>query len=148
MPADDFGAEALRLRAHLGHQIRAHDAVAISRPVLDQRREHQLSAGLEPLDEERLQVRARGVQRGREPGRARADDDDVAGHWNLGGWPTRSDVLVDQLLERALSARPTTCSTIWPLLNSSSVGIPRMLKRMGVAGFSSTFILPTTTRPS
>ena len=63
--ADDLGAEALRLGAHLGHQIRAHDAVPMSGPVLDERGEHQLPAGLEPLDEQGLQVRPRGVQRRR-----------------------------------------------------------------------------------
>ena len=81
---DDLGAELLGLRAHLRHQVRAHDAVAIAREVLDQRRQHQLPAGLDAFDDERLQVGARGVQRGRQPGRARADDDDVThGHWRL-----------------------------------------------------------------
>ena len=44
----DLAAEALGLRAHLGHQVGAHDAVAEPRPVLDHRGQHQLSTGLEP----------------------------------------------------------------------------------------------------
>ena len=63
VPADDLGAEPLGLRAHLGHQLGPHDAVAIARPVLDERGQHQLPAGLEAFDDERLQVRARGVER-------------------------------------------------------------------------------------
>ena len=56
---DDFGAELLRLRPHLGHEFRTHDAVAMARPVLDERGHHELTAGFEPLDDQRLQVRAR-----------------------------------------------------------------------------------------
>ena len=41
------------------------------------RRQHQLTAGLDPFDDQRLQVRAGGVQRGRQAGRAGPDDDDV-----------------------------------------------------------------------
>ena len=48
---DDLGAELLGLRAHLGHQVRAHDAVAMPGKVLDERRQHELTAGLEPFDE-------------------------------------------------------------------------------------------------
>ena len=48
------------------------------RKVLDERRQHQLTAGLEAFDDERLQIGAGGVQRGRESGRAGPDDDDVA----------------------------------------------------------------------
>ena len=77
LPADDLGAEPLRLRAHLGHELRTHDAVAKAGPVLDQRRQHQLPARFEPFDDERLQVGARRIQSGGQPGRARTDDDDV-----------------------------------------------------------------------
>ena len=66
-----------RLLPHLGHQVRPHDAVPEPGPVLHHRRQHQLTAGLEPLDEQRLQVGAGGVQRGGQPGRARPDDDDL-----------------------------------------------------------------------
>ena len=77
----DLGAEALGLRAHLRHQVRAHDAVAEPGPVLDHRRQHQLPAGLEAFDEQRLQVGARGVERRRQAGGPGSDDDDFAiGH--------------------------------------------------------------------
>ena len=49
---------------------------------------------------------------------------------------------------RSLSARPTTDSTTLPSLKSSRVGIDRTPYCPGVAGLSSTFILPTVTRPS
>ena len=41
-------------------------------PVLDQRGEHQLPARLEPLDDQRLEIGARGVEAGREARRARS----------------------------------------------------------------------------
>src|SRR6185437_15705882 len=115
--ADDFRAEAFRLRAEFRHQIRSHDAVAITRPVLDQRGQHQLAPGFEPFDEQRLEVRPRRVQRGGQSGRAGSDDDDVfhqlpvagyqlpdsfqpgAGNWKL---ETLCDMLVDHLLQRGL----------------------------------------------
>ena len=78
---DDLRAEADRLRPHRRHQVRPHHAVLMPRPVLDHRRQHQLPAGLEPLDDERLEVGAGGIQRGGEAGRAGTDDDDAAiGH--------------------------------------------------------------------
>jgi hypothetical protein len=81
---DELSAEALRLRAHLGHQVRPVDPCPIPGPVLDQGREHQLAARLEALDEKRLQVAARGIQRGRESGRAGTDDDNVSNHGDGG----------------------------------------------------------------
>ena len=79
MALDDLGAELLRLRPHLGHQVGTHDAVAMPGKILDDRGQHELTAGFEPFDEERLQVGARGVKRGRQARRAGPDDDDVAG---------------------------------------------------------------------
>ena len=82
----NFGAEPLGLSAHLGHEVRAHDAVAIAREVLDHRRQHQLAAGLNPLDEQRLQVGARRVERRGETRRTRADDNDVADSCHVMIW--------------------------------------------------------------
>ena len=48
----DLGAEALGLRAHGGHQIGPHDAVAEAGKILDGRRHHELAAGLEPFDDD------------------------------------------------------------------------------------------------
>ena len=75
---DELRAEALGLRAHLAHQLRAEDAVAEAGVVVDVGGDHELAAGLEALDAERLQVRAGGVQGRRVAGGAAADDDDVA----------------------------------------------------------------------
>ena len=74
---DDLGAEPLGLRAQLRHQVGPHDAVAIPGPVLDHRGQHQLTAGFDAFDDERLEIGARRVERGGESGRAGADDDDL-----------------------------------------------------------------------
>ena len=75
VPGDDAGTEALGLRAHLVHQVRPHDAVPVARPVVDHRRDHELTASLEAFDHERMQVRPGRVQRGGQARRARPDDD-------------------------------------------------------------------------
>ena len=76
---DDLGAEPLGLGAHVLHQVRAHDAVAEAGEVLDLGGVHQRPAGGDrTLEDQRLEVGARGVDRGRPAGRAGADDDDVA----------------------------------------------------------------------
>ena len=111
--ATHLGAEPLGLRAHVGHQIRPHDAVPETGKVLDGRRHHELTAGLEALDDERREVRARRVERGRESGRTGPDDDDVTnglGHENRNA-PSRTDAqrcLSTICLSVLLSTRPTT----------------------------------------
>src|SRR6185437_14827294 len=81
-PGDVVGhelrAETLRLGAHRLHELRAEDAVAEAGIVLDVGGDHQLAAVGEALEDERLQVRARGVERRRVAGRTAADDDDLA----------------------------------------------------------------------
>ena len=74
----ELRAEALGLAPEVLHHRRAHDPVGIARIVLDVARDHQLAAPGEALDHERLQVGARGVERGRVPGRASADDDEFS----------------------------------------------------------------------
>src|SRR4051794_31282907 len=70
-------AEALGLVAHRLHELGAHDPVAEAGVVLDFGRLLEQAAPEEALDDERAQVRARGVQGGRVAGGARADDDHV-----------------------------------------------------------------------
>ena len=70
-------AEALGLLAQLLHQLRAHDALGEARVVLDVGRLLQQPAPGEALDHERVEVGARGVQRGGVAGGAAADDDHV-----------------------------------------------------------------------
>ena len=74
---DDLGAEALGLRAHLGHQLGSHDAVAEPRKILHHRRQHELTARLDALNQQRLEVRTRRVKSGRESSGAGPDDGDV-----------------------------------------------------------------------
>ena len=58
----DFGAELLGLRPHFGHQVGPHDAVPMTRKILHHRRQHELAAGLQTLDEQRPKTGARRVQ--------------------------------------------------------------------------------------
>ena len=64
---DDLGLEALGVRLHARHQVRAHQAVRVARPVVDFGRGHQLAALLQAGDQHRLEVGARGVDGGRQP---------------------------------------------------------------------------------
>ena len=73
--SDELGAEALGLAAELGHHLRAEHAVRIAGIVLDVARDHELAAPLESLDDERLEVGARSVERGGVARRPAADDD-------------------------------------------------------------------------
>ena len=74
---DEAGAEALRLGAELVHHLRPHDPLGVARVVLDVGRVLQLTAPLEALEDERLEVGARGVEGGGVAGRPAADDDHV-----------------------------------------------------------------------
>src|SRR5262249_42722413 len=120
-----------------------HDAVAEPWKVLDQRRQHQLAAGFDAFDEERLEVGPGGVERGGQARRARPDDDGVAGSRHQS--PTCRSMT---FLSSSFGVSPTTCSTTWPLLNSSIAGMPRIWNLNAVFGFSSTFSLPMVTRPA
>ena len=81
----ELGAETQRLLAEVDHQLRTHDAGGKAGIVLDLGGEHQLAARLIAgaarltFDDERREVGASGVDGSGEPGRAGADDDDVAG---------------------------------------------------------------------
>ncbi len=74
-----FGAETLRLLAHVLDQLRSHDSFGEAGKVFHQRGERKLAAGLVALDHERFQIGARRVKRGGVSGAAGTDDDDVAG---------------------------------------------------------------------
>ena len=67
---DDFGPEPLRLGAHLVHQRRPHDAVAMPRQVLDQRGQRELTARLESFDEQRIEVGPGRIEGRGQAGRA------------------------------------------------------------------------------
>ena len=70
-------AEALRLIAELLHQLGAHDPLGEAGVVLDVGRLLEQPAPRKALDHERLEVRARRVQRRRVAGGPAADDDHV-----------------------------------------------------------------------
>src|SRR5271170_3888835 len=73
-----FGAETFRLLAHVLDQLRSHDSLWETGKIFHQRGERELAAGLVPFDQERLQIGACRVERGRVSGTAGTDDDDVA----------------------------------------------------------------------
>ena len=73
----EAGPEALGLGAKLAHHLRPHDPLGIAGVVLDVGRVLQLAAPLEALEDERLEIGARGVERRGVAGRPTADDDHV-----------------------------------------------------------------------
>ena len=75
-----LGADMLGLRLHLLHQPGALDDVGKAGIVLDIGGDGELAAGLQALDDDRLEHGARGIDRRRVAGRARADDDDLGVH--------------------------------------------------------------------
>ncbi len=74
---DDLGADMGGLLFHLLHQPRTLDHVGEARIVLDVGGDGELAAGLDALDQDRFQHRARRVDRGGVTGRAGTDDDDL-----------------------------------------------------------------------
>src|SRR6185312_10613286 len=75
---EELGAEPLGLLAHVVHQLGAEDAVGEAREVFHLGSGHQRATGLHALNDQRLQVGARRIDRRRVTGRAGADDDQVA----------------------------------------------------------------------
>ena len=69
-----FGLETLRMLAHALHQFGALDAFLVARPVVDVGGRGQLPASLHARDQQRLEIRPRGVDGGRVTGRPGAQD--------------------------------------------------------------------------
>ena len=67
----DVGAEALGLLAHLVHQVGAHDSLTESGEVLDLGGGHEGATELGPLELQRFEFRARGVDGSGVSGRSR-----------------------------------------------------------------------------
>ena len=70
-----LGAEAPGLLAHAVHQLGAEDPFGEAGEVLDVGGDGELAAGLAAFEHERSEVGPRGIERRREAGRARAEDD-------------------------------------------------------------------------
>ena len=71
----ELGLEALGMLAHALHERRARQAMRIAGPVVDVGRRHELATLLEPGDQQRLAIGARGVDRRRVAGGPGAEDD-------------------------------------------------------------------------
>src|SRR4029079_7952575 len=73
--------------------------------ILDVRGQHELAAGTDPFDDERMEIGAGRVDARGESGRAGSDDDDFVGvHWGLGA-------LIRQGVTRVLGACAWTSRT-------------------------------------
>ena len=72
MVPDDLGPDMLGLGLHLLHQPRALDDVAEAGIIFDVGGGGQLAAGLDALDDDRVQAGARGIDGGGVAGRARS----------------------------------------------------------------------------
>src|SRR5690349_16747132 len=66
--------ETLRLLAELGHELRPQDSLGKAGVVLDVARDHQLAAGDDAGEDDRLEVRPCRVDRGGQPGGTGPDD--------------------------------------------------------------------------
>src|SRR3546814_5759440 len=73
--SDLAGADMLGLFLHLLHQPRPLDDVRKAGIIFDIGGRHQLPAGLNALDEDRLHSRARAIDRGGEPSGAGTEDE-------------------------------------------------------------------------
>ena len=77
MIADEFGPDVLGLLLHLLHQPGPLDDVCEAGVVLDIGRDGELAAGLDALDQDRLQHGAGGIDRGRIARRPGPDDEEL-----------------------------------------------------------------------
>ena len=75
---DVLGAETLGLAPEVLHHLGAEDPLGVAGVVLDVARDHQLPAEGDSLDHERVQVRARSVERSGVSSGASPDDDQVS----------------------------------------------------------------------
>ena len=66
---DRFGRESLGVLLKSHHQIGAHDAIRVGRPIIDVGRRHQLAPLRDAGDQHRLKIRTRGVDRSGVAGR-------------------------------------------------------------------------------
>src|SRR5690349_17723301 len=76
MVGDNACADVLGLRLHLLHEPRALDHVGEAWVVLDVGSDRELAAGLDALNQDRLQHGTRRIDGGGVASRTRADDDD------------------------------------------------------------------------
>src|SRR3546814_20470221 len=61
MVVDEVGFEALGVFLHARHQVRAHQAFDVSRPVVDFSGRHQLATDFKARDQRRLEIGARRI---------------------------------------------------------------------------------------
>lgn len=76
-------AETLRLTAYVVHHLEGFDAIGVAREILYFGGNHELSARLHALEEDRVEVSARGVDGSGVARRSGADDETLSMHNNL-----------------------------------------------------------------
>ena len=74
----EFGLEPGGLLLHPLHQLGTEDGIGEPRKVLDVGGQHELPARVHALEDQWMEIGSGGVEGGREPGRAGAQDHDVA----------------------------------------------------------------------
>jgi hypothetical protein len=79
----EFRAEAFSLFTHIVDQVRSLDSLGKSREIFDQGGHRELPAGLMPFQHERLQIRARRVNRGGQSGASGSHNDCVADFFHV-----------------------------------------------------------------
>ena len=105
----ELRAETRRLLAHVVDEFRPLDAVRKAGEILDQGGDGELSAGLMPIDDQRAEIGAGGVDGGGQPRTSGADDDDVA---NVVGHRSRNRFREAQKDAGALHARSRMDKTL------------------------------------
>ena len=80
---DELGAEARGLLPEQHHELGPEDAVGEAGEVLDVGRQHELAAGADSFDDDRVEIGPGGVDRGGEAGRSGSDDDDISNRLSL-----------------------------------------------------------------
>ena len=71
----ELRAEALRLFARIFDQLRPQNAIGKAREIFHHRGQGQLAARLVAIQHQRIQIRARRIDRRSQPGAATSDDD-------------------------------------------------------------------------
>src|SRR5437879_2513572 len=104
-----LGAKPLRLPAHMFDQLRAEDAVGKTREILDHSRQRELAARFITIDDQRLEIGARGINCSRKAGAPAPDDDHV-----MHRMPPRMDRAPEEFLAIAGSARKRCSVTSRP----------------------------------
>src|SRR6187399_3551723 len=107
MVGDEPRADMFGLLLHLLHQPWTLDHLGKARIVLHVGRDGELAAGLYAADQDRLEHRARRIDRGRASGGTGADDDQLrVGNFGHESAPGPAEMPLTRALRRARAREP------------------------------------------